>query len=77
MEVLQVDSQHIACVLPWDLHNLCKLETQLKRLQGEQMILFKGILEKFPQRKRQIIAKNNYLMKVKEVLTYLDEGEHE
>ena len=44
--ILQVDSQHIACVLPWDLHNLCSLKTQLKKLQRAKMVLFKDILEK-------------------------------
>ena len=75
--ILQVDPQHIACVLPWDLHNLCILETQLEKLQGEKLILFKNILDKCPQRKKQILAKNNYVKKIKEVLTQLDEEEDE
>ena len=72
-----MDTKHIACVLPWDLHNLCILETQLEKLQGEKLLLFKNILDKCPQRKKQILAKNNYVKKIKEVLTQLDEEEDE
>ena len=75
--ILQVDPQNIACVLPWDLHNLCILETQLEKLQGEKLILFKNILDKCPQRKKQILSKIKYENKIKEVLTQLDEEEDE